>query len=127
MVEFVKGKALLGPALTLIGGIFSLFVAVYGIMDPAIMGLFETNATIILPQVASLIFGIIILVGGYLAAKGNMNGNYISIILGLIVIVLWLFVLQPPPAPINEIHYYLVGVGPILYLIGGILGVVIKE
>jgi hypothetical protein len=108
MVEFVKGKALFGPVVTLIGGIFSLLVGVYGLIDPGIMGLFETNPMIILPQVISLIFGIII-------------------ILGLLAVVVWLFVLQPPPAPIPEIHYYLVGVGPILYLVGGILGFVIKE
>jgi hypothetical protein len=104
-----------------------LLVGVYGLIDPGIMGLFETNPMIILPQVISLIFGIIILIGGYLAAKGNMNGNYFAIILGLIAVVVWLFVLQPPPAPISEIHYYLVGIGPILYLVGGILGFVIKE
>ncbi|MHA2379962.1 MAG: hypothetical protein ACXADS_11865 [Candidatus Thorarchaeota archaeon] len=127
MVEFVKGKAFLGPALTLIGGISSLLVGVYGLIDPALMGLFETTPMIIVPQVASLIFGIIILVVGILAAKGNMNGNYIAIILGLIVVVVWIFVLQPPPAPVPEIHYYLVGIGPILYLVGGILGFVLKE
>ncbi|MHA2320702.1 MAG: hypothetical protein ACXACG_03510 [Candidatus Thorarchaeota archaeon] len=60
MVEFVKGKALFGPVVTLIGGIFSLLVGVYGLIDPGIMGLFETNPMIILPQVISLIFGIII-------------------------------------------------------------------
>jgi Na+/proline symporter len=82
---------------------------------------------VVVPAATLLIVGVVFLLGGYFAAKGNMYGNYLAVILGIILVVLWLFVLQPPPAPFPEINYYLVGIGPIVILVGGILGFLLKE
>ncbi|MFX1441749.1 MAG: hypothetical protein ACFFFD_16030 [Promethearchaeota archaeon] len=129
MVEFVKGKALVGPVVTLIGGIYSLIVGLMGVIESltTYQAIYATNPMIIVPGVMLLIFGIIILILGYFAAKGNMNANYITLILGIVLVLAWLFVLQPPPAPMPETSYYLVGIAPILFTIGGLLGVVLKE
>jgi len=127
VVEFVKGKALFGPILILIGGIVSLLLAVFWMVDPLTWQVFETNPIVVLPMVILLIVGIVFVLGGYFAARGNMYGNYLAVILGIILVVLWVFVLQPPPAPIPEINYYLVGIGPIVILVGGILGFFLKE
>lgn len=129
MVEFVKGNALFGPVVSLIGGIYSLIVGLMGVINSltTYQAIYATNPMIIVPGVLLVIFGIIVLLLGYFAAKGNMNGNYITLILGVVVVLAWLFVLQPPPAPIPVTDYYLVGIAPILFTVGGLLGVVLKE
>lgn len=129
MVEFVKGKALVGPVVSLIGAICSIVIGLLGVIDSLTIyqTIYASNPMIILPGVLLLIFGIIVLLLSFFAAKGNMNGNYITLILGVVLVLAWLFVLQPPPAPIPATSYYLVGTGPILFIIGGLLGVVLKE
>ncbi|MFW9964947.1 MAG: hypothetical protein ACFFCX_15360 [Candidatus Sifarchaeia archaeon] len=129
MVEFVKGKALVGPVVTMFGGIYSLVIGLFGVNNSLTiyLALFEANPMTIVPAVLALIFGIIILLLGFFAAKGNMTGNYITLVLGIVLVLAWLFVLQPPPPPVPEITYYIFGAAPIVFTAGGLLGVFLKE
>ncbi|MFX1561093.1 MAG: hypothetical protein ACFFBL_10945 [Promethearchaeota archaeon] len=126
MVEFVKGKALWGAFVVLIGGLLEVLVAVQGFLNPTTWTVFETNASVILPGTVSLIFGILVAVGGLLVALGNSKWNYIAIVFGLIIVILWHFIL-PPPAPIPYEAYIKVLVSPFLYLVGGLFGISITQ
>ncbi len=126
MVEFVKGKALIGAIVVLIGGLIQLLSSVIAFTDPLTWTLFETNATVILPGVLALVFGILVVFGGLWVAMGNSKGNYIALFLGLIAVILWHF-LQPPPAPVPYESYIKVLVSPFLYLVGGLFGISITQ
>lgn len=126
MVEFVKGKALIGAIVVLIGGLIQLLGSVIGFTDPLTWTLFETNATVILPGVLALVFGILVVFGGLWVAMGNSKGNYIALFIGLLGVILWLFLL-PPPAPIPYETYIKIPVPPFLYLVGGLFGISITQ
>ncbi len=103
MVKFVKGKAIIGPALAIIGGLLLILTPVF-------------IPLITLPVIMAVVFGIVGLCGGLVAAISEPIGNYIAIVIGLIAIIgtIMLFVTS---------FYF----EPILVLVGGVLGVVIKE
>ncbi|MFW9850965.1 MAG: hypothetical protein ACFFF4_17695 [Candidatus Thorarchaeota archaeon] len=126
MVEFVKGKALLGAIIVLVGGLLEVVTTIQGFLDPDTWTVFETNATVIIPGIVTLIFGILVVVGGLLVAVGSSKGNYFAIILGLIIIIFWHFIL-PPPAPLPYDTYVKVTAAPFLYLVGGLFGLSIAE
>ncbi|MHA1986205.1 MAG: hypothetical protein ACW98D_06170 [Promethearchaeota archaeon] len=114
MVEFVKGKALIGPAVSIIGGLLWLIgaIVVFAALGPLLLflGILAT------PAIIALILSIIAILGGVVAATGNKLGNYITIVIGLIgVIGLFGFIAS------------LAWIDPILVLVGGVLGILIKE
>lgn len=124
MVEFVKGKSLVGPVIILIGGIYLIVLGSIGVILYMTINFYDLS---ILPAYLLILFGIIVLLLGFNAAIGGMISNYITLILGVFLIYAWLFVLPPLPGPDLIIFYYSVGVGPILSTVGGLLGVVLKE
>ncbi|MFW9908592.1 MAG: hypothetical protein ACFFEF_08445 [Candidatus Thorarchaeota archaeon] len=127
MVEFVKGKALLGAIVVLVGGLLEVLVAVQGFLNPDAWTIFNSgNVMIFLPGVVAMIFGILVILGGFLVLIGNGKGNYLAIFLGLIVIALWHFLL-PPPASIPYESYIKILVDPFLYFVGGLFGLSIAE
>ncbi|MHA2288181.1 MAG: hypothetical protein ACXABG_05290 [Promethearchaeota archaeon] len=103
MVKFVKGKAIIGPALAIIGGFLLILTPVF-------------IPLITLSVIMAVIFGIVGLLGGLVAAISKPIGNYIAIVIGLIATIgtIMLFV----------VSFY---IEPILILVGGVLGVVMKE
>jgi len=126
MVEIVKGKALIGAIVLLIGGLLALLQAVTGITNPLTWTIFETNPTVILPGIAALIFGTLVVFGGLWVAMGNSKGNYIALFLGLFGVVLWHFLL-PPPDPVPYEMYIKVLVPPLIFLVGGLFGISVAQ
>jgi hypothetical protein len=117
MADFVKGKAIIGPSIAIIGGLIWM---IGGIVDLAnrIVQLLELLGLgyFVVPFLLALLFGVISIIGGLLAATGYKLGNYITIITGLIGIIGLLGFITT-----------LIWIDPVLVLIGGVLGVVIKE
>ncbi|MFW9850967.1 MAG: hypothetical protein ACFFF4_17705 [Candidatus Thorarchaeota archaeon] len=124
MLEFVKGKSLVGPVMILIGGIYLIVLGLIGVILSQTRNWYDLS---ILPAYLLILFGIIVLLLGFISAIGGMMSNYISSILGVFLIYAWLFVLRPITVPELPFAYYSVGVGPILSTVGGLLGVVLKE
>ncbi|MHA2127073.1 MAG: hypothetical protein ACW99E_17390 [Promethearchaeota archaeon] len=104
MVDFVKGKAIIGPALALIGGFLLIITPVF-------------IPLLTLPVIMAIVFGIIGLLGGLVSLTGRMIGNYIAIVIGLIAII----------GTVNTLFVASLYFEPILILVGGVLGVFIKE
>ncbi|MFX1437521.1 MAG: hypothetical protein ACFFAA_10085 [Promethearchaeota archaeon] len=114
MVEFLKGKALIGPLIALIGAILWLMGNIYGLTR--YIGFFPPIFIFWwIPSALGLILAIVALVGALLALMGNEKGSLIAIITGAIGVVgMWFF--------IGHIYYF----DPILVLVGGILAKVIR-
>lgn len=102
MVEFVKGKALIGPILAILGSLLL-------IMTPVFVP--ELDSLVIM----AIILGIVGLLGALLAATDNVIGNYITIIIGFIATIG------------TNIFVFSLYFEPILVLVGGVLGVLIKN
>jgi hypothetical protein len=122
MVEFVKGKALIGAIVVLIGGFLELLFGVQSMLNPAVWAPLER----VIPSALALIFGIIVLLGGLLVLMGNNSGNTIAIIIGLLLVLVWSFLAEPPVA-LPYAYYIKAFVGPFVYLMGGLFGLSIKE
>jgi len=126
MLEFVKGKSLVGPVIILIGGIYSIVIGLIGVILR--LTIYKDWIEVsILPAYLLILFGIMVLLLGFIAVIGGMFSNYITLILGVVLILAWLFVLPPITVQGLTFTYYLVGVAPILFTVGGLLGVVLKE
>ncbi|MFW9850903.1 MAG: hypothetical protein ACFFF4_17385 [Candidatus Thorarchaeota archaeon] len=125
MLEFVKGKSLVGPGIILIGGIYSIVMGLIGVILK--LTIYKGSELSILPAYLLILFGIMVLLLGFIAVIGGMFSNYITLILGVVLIYAWLFVLPPITVQDLTFTYYLVGVAPILFTVGGLLGVVLKE
>lgn len=127
MAELVKGKLLAGPVLALIGSIMLMVAGLIGVGNPFITLLMAVIPSIVLAFVMPLILGIFGLLGAILAMIGKKYGNYITIIIGLVAVI-GMFI------PVYTILFLsiplvltLAFIDPFLVLIGGALGVAIKE
>lgn len=118
MVELVKGKLLIGPVVALIGGLLLLIAGIIGLTNPLLQFLMILLPLLAVPLVMALIFGLIAMLGAILAMTGKSKGNYITAIIGIITTI-GMFI----PLFVISLAY----IDPILILIGGILGIVIKE
>jgi len=123
LVEIVKGKGLIGPVITLIGGVFALTVGVIEYVDLSSMPILPAEALV--PPIIILILGAIGLLAGVLAVINIKLVNYIIIVLGLIGIIYLIFVPEPPP-PIPYHYFILSWIGPPIILVGGVIGVIIS-
>ncbi|MFX0022236.1 MAG: hypothetical protein ACFE9S_07905 [Candidatus Hermodarchaeota archaeon] len=124
MVEFVKGKALIGPAIIVVGGAFALIVGVIVYVDlNYLLGLAFPEALV--PPIVILILGIVGLLAGVLAVINIKLVNYITVVLGLIGIIYMYFV--PEPSPPIPYHYFVLSwIGPPIILVGGVIGVIMS-
>jgi hypothetical protein len=121
LIKFVKCKALIGPVIVIIGGIYSLIVAVIEMVDlNSILGL-----SAIIPHIVIISLGIPSLILGILALISIKFTNYIAVVLGLIGVI-YLSTIPLPVPPIPYYYYPLMWIGPPLVLVGGIIGVVIS-
>ncbi|MFW9793527.1 MAG: hypothetical protein ACFFEE_04435 [Candidatus Thorarchaeota archaeon] len=131
MVEFVKGNALMGALVILVGGLFGLIFGIQSYLDSEIWDLFNAptpGPQVILPTVLSLGFGIIILIGGIIVIMGNNTGNTLAVILGLIFAIFWVFALPLPASVALGYFYYTKAIlGPVFYLMGGLFGLSIRK
>jgi len=123
MVETVKGKMLIGPIIALIGGILLLIAGLIGLTNPLLQALMALVPIIALSFVMSLLLGILALVGAFMAITGKKAGNYLTLIAGLVGTV-GMFI---PLYYVVMLVITFIFIDPILILIGGILGVLIKE
>lgn len=138
----VKGKALVGPILGLIGG---TLLMIGGLLVLGVMGTLE--ATLALSGLTwvdigldptlfyvnftmTLLFGIVGLIGAILAMVGKKIGVYLMLVMGIIAVV-GLFI----PIGSYTLIFLLVNitlnsslffVDPFLLLVGGILGLALK-
>jgi hypothetical protein len=119
----------MGALTVLLGGLVGLVGGVQSLIDPETWSYFETNWFVIVPSALWLIFAIIAILGGFLAVTGNSSGNTWAVIAGLISVLGFAFLLQPPLTAITlSLTYYVKGaVGPVVYLMGGLFGLAIKE
>jgi hypothetical protein len=122
VVEFVKGKALMGAIVILVGGLLELLFGVQSMLNPEVWAPLER----VLPSALALIFGIIVVLAGLLVLTGNNSGNMITIIMGLLLVLVWSFLAEPPVA-LPYAYYIKAFVGPLVYLMGGLFGLSIKE
>lgn len=123
MVEFVKGKLLIGPVLALIGAILLLIGGLIAVANPLIQLAMTLLPTIALTFVMPIILGILGLVGAFMAATGRKVGNYVTIVVGLVAIIgMFIPIYFVFPLVMSFIY-----VDPFLILIGGIIGVLLKE
>ncbi|MHA2181370.1 MAG: hypothetical protein ACXAAH_08095 [Promethearchaeota archaeon] len=116
MVEFVKGKLIIGPIIALIGG--SLLLIGGMISFPLMVIALQIYLLYAIPFIMAIIFGLLGILGGIVGLMGNMKGNYIAIIIGFVTTI-GMFV--------PFFIYSFIFIDPILILIGGILGVLIEE
>jgi hypothetical protein len=122
VVEFVKGKALMGAIVILVGGFLELLFGVQSMLNPEVWAPLER----VLPSALALVFGIIAVLGGLLVLIGNNSGNTIAIVIGLLLVLVWSFLSEPPVA-LPYAYYIKAFVGPLVYLMGGLFGLSMKE
>lgn len=123
-METVKGKMLVGPILALIGGILLLIAGLIGLTNPLIQIIIALFPIAVLSFVMSIILGVLALVGAFMAITGKKQGNYLTLIAGLVGTI-GMFIPLTIVGPMFV--YTFIFVDPILVLIGGILGVLLKE
>jgi len=123
MVEFVKGKLLIGPILALIGAILLLIAGLIAVTNPILQLAMQLIPTLALTFVMPIILGILGLVGAFMAATGRKVGNYVTIIVGLVAVI-GMFI---PIYFIFPLVMSFIYIDPFLVLIGGIIGVLLKE
>ena len=139
----VKGKALVGPILGVIGATLltiagfigfgaiatlQVLLSTYGLtwadigLDPSLL---TVNA------ILTLIWGLVGLIGAILAFTGKRIGVYLMLISGLIATVgmfiplgTYILIIVPIAVNMNSSMFF---VDPILILLGGILGLALKE
>ncbi len=123
LVEIVKGKSLIGPVISIIGGVFALVVGVIVYVDLSSMSILPAEALV--PPIVILILGAIGLLAGVLDIINIKLVNYITIVLGLIGIIYMITVHEPAP-PIPYHYFILSWTGPPIILVGGVIGVIIS-
>jgi hypothetical protein len=123
LVEFVKGKDLIGPVISIFGGVFALIVGVIVYVD--LRSMLGLPPETLVPPIIILILGAIGLLAGVLAVINIKLVNYIIIVLGLIGIIYLIFVPEPSP-PIPYYYFILSWTGPPIILFGGVIGVIIS-
>jgi len=126
LVKIVKGKLLVGPILVLIGGAMLIIACIIGYTRPEFAPALAAVPIINLSFILPLILGILSIFGAILALIGKTYINYIIIIIGLVGTIGMI----TPIAFYNLLYTLVVPlafIDPVLVLIGGILGVVIKE
>ena len=124
-METVKGKMLVGPILALVGAILLLIAGLIGLTNPLMQALMVILPIVALSFVMSIILGVLALAGAFMAITGKKQGNYLTLIAGLIGTVGMFIPITPLGVPM--LVYTFIFIDPILILIGGILGVLLKE
>lgn len=138
----VKGKALVGPILGLVG---ALLLAIAGFMAFGLIAQLEGTLALLgmtwadvgfdpmllyLHIILTAVWGLLGLVGAIMALVGKKIGVYLMLIFGLVATVgMFLPIgtisfIIPIPITMNASLFI---VDPILLLLGGILGLVLKE
>lgn len=121
MVTFVKGKNLLGPVITIFGGIFGLIVGAMAAVD--IYPILPSLPEALIPPIVSIILAILTLIVGILALINTKLIYFGAIILGIIGIIYMTTVPLPTP-PLPEQYYTLLWIGPPIVLVGGVLSAI---
>ena len=138
----VQGKAIVGPILGLIGGLiltvggFMLFNSIAQI--EALLALMAWTWADIgfdpmlfyLQMILTIVWGLLGLTGAILAFQGKKIGVYLMLIFGIVATVGMfipigvMVIIIPIPVTLNASLFFF---DPILVLLGGILGLVLKE
>lgn len=138
----VKGKLLVGPILALVGGVimivasFFVFMSIF-ITEASLTGSGLTWADVgfsrdlmYLRFILTLLWGVLGIVGGILAIFGKKFGSILALIGGIIGIAGMFIPLGTitfiVPVPVSMSSSFMF-VDPTLMLIGGILGLALKE
>jgi hypothetical protein len=124
LVEFVKGKALIGPFVIFFGGLFSLIVSTNATLD--IMDRLPGNDAATLPAILYIIFGVIGLLIGLSCSLGKSILKYITLGWGVIGII-GMIIMPVPPASIPYYHYIMIWIGPLVVVLGGVFSLLMKE
>ncbi|UCC20911.1 MAG: hypothetical protein JSV62_06425 [Promethearchaeota archaeon] len=123
MVEFIKGKLLIGPIVAIVGSVMLLSGGILGLFIPEIQIAMALFPILYLTFVLPIILGIVGIAGAVLVIVNRKLGNIIAIIAGLIAII-GMFV---PILVVYPLVMSLFYIDPFLILIGGIIGIVISE
>ncbi|MFW9828242.1 MAG: hypothetical protein ACFFEY_11645 [Candidatus Thorarchaeota archaeon] len=118
----VKGKALVGPILGLIGSVLLIIAGIIGFTNPLIQFAMVLFPLLALSFIMPLILGGLGLLGSLLGLFGKKFGNIITLIIG-IVAVIGMFIPLYFPFPLVLSLFW---VDPFLILVGGILGLALK-
>lgn len=138
----VKGKLLVGPILALLGGIIMLssgyfvFISITSIEESlaiAALTWAEVGFSIelmYLRVICTLLWGILGIIGGIIAISGKKFGNLLALIGGLLGIVGMFIPLGTITiviaVPVSLSASFML-LDPIIIVLGGIIGLVIKE
>jgi hypothetical protein len=120
----VKGKSLIGPAITILWGVIAIIIEFNAALET--LAIFPSANFFMLPSFNYFIFSLIGLILGILSLLGKSIINYSIIVWGILGLIGLFFVPLPPP-PIPFYHYVLFWIIPIVIIIGGVIGLVIKE
>lgn len=123
MVEFIKGKLLAGPVVAIVGSVMLMSGGIVGVSIPEIRVLMTFFPILYLIFVLPIILGVLGITSAVLVIIDKKFGNYIVIIVGLVAVI-GLFI---PILIIYPLVMSLFYIDPFLILIGGIIGLVIKE
>lgn len=132
MVEFEKGKALIGPAIIVIAGILPIINGILAYLQvPGIMGGYDAYP--FAPFAIQIILGFVILIVITVFARvpelksERRIGNYIALGTGLFELYGLIFILPPPPENIPYYFYIMIWINATLILIGAILTLIIND
>ncbi len=138
----VKGKLLVGPILALVGGAIMLISSVFvfisiGITEAELIGGGLTWADVGFPKelmyvrfALTLIWGVLGLIGGILAMLGKKFGSILALIggimgiAGMFIPLGTITIIIPFPVSLSASFVF---VDPTLILVGGILGLALKD
>ena len=139
----VQGKAIVGPILGLIGGliltvgglrIFSSIAQIEGLLVLMSMTWADIGfnpVLLYLQMILTIVLGLLGLIGAILAFVGKKIGVYLMLISGLVATIgmfipmgTILIIVIPIPVTLNSSLFF---VDPILLLLGGIFGLLLKE
>ncbi|MFW9877730.1 MAG: hypothetical protein ACFFG0_31975 [Candidatus Thorarchaeota archaeon] len=123
MVEFIKGKLLIGPIVAIVGSVMLLSGGILGLYIPEIQVILAFFPELYLTFVLPIILGIVGIAGAILVIVDRKFGNIIVILAGLIAII-GMFI---PILVVYPLVMSLFYIDPFLILIGGIIGIVIRE
>lgn len=123
MVEFIKGNLLAGPVVAIVGSVMLMSGGIVGVSIPEIRVLMTFFPILYLIFVLPIILGVLGITSAVLVIIDKKFGNYIVIIVGLVAVI-GLFI---PILIIYPLVMSLFYIDPFLILIGGIIGLVIKE
>lgn len=132
----VAGKAKVGPILGIVGGtiltiggllLFGYPTIIEVLIYPATLADMGIDATLLMiPAILTLVYGLLGLIGAILGLVGKKIGVFLMLIFGILACVT-MFITIPNGTVMQPLSGAGFFVDPFLLLLGGILGLALKE